>query len=248
MARVFAALLFVPIVLFAEDKKDGPRVTAIAPLEIVPGVNASLRIRGVKLKDASEVSFPDSTVKAEVKERKAADIPNGLDAKDIGDTQVEVALTVPADLAPGKITFIVATPDGPASASVLVRDAAGLVDEKEPDNGFAEAQSIELGRINRGSVKEDKDVDVFTFAGRAKQIVLAEVTANRCGSFLDAVLTIFDARGHILATCDDTATSRDPQLRVELPADGAYFLALNDAHDRGGPWHNYELTVKEIAP
>ena len=71
---------------------------------------------------------------------------------------------------------------------------------------------------------------------------------TRCGSLLDAVLTLFDAHGHILATCDDTADSHDPQLRAELPADGAYFLALNDAHDRGGAWHNYELTVKEVAP
>lgn len=247
MSRGFVALLLVPLVLFAEDKKDAPRVVAIAPLEIVPGVNGALRIRGVRLKDASEVRFSDSAVTAEMKEKKAADIPNGLDAKDVGDTQIEVALTVPADLPPGKIAFVVMTPDGPATGSLLVR-AATLVEEKEPNNGFAESQPIALGSTVRGSVKEDKDVDVCRFDGHAKQIVIAEVAANCCGSLLDAVLTLFDARGHILATCDDVAGSHDPQLRIELPADGAYFLALNDAHDRGGAWHNYELTVKEVAP
>ena len=131
---------------------------------------------------------------------------------------------------------------------MLVREAATLVEEKEPNGGFAEAQPIELGRTIRGSVKEDKDVDVFQFSGHQKQNVLAEVSASCCGSLLDAVLTLFDARGHILATCDDTPESHDPQLRLALPADGIYFLALNDAHDRGGAWHNYELTVKEVAP
>ena len=69
MSRGLVALLLVPCVLFAEDKKDGPRVTAIAPVEIVPGVNVSLKIRGLKLKDASEVRFSDSAVTAEVKEK-----------------------------------------------------------------------------------------------------------------------------------------------------------------------------------
>ena len=189
MSRGLVALLLVPCVLFAEDKKDGPRVTAIAPIEIVPGVNASLKIRGVKLKDASEVRFLDSAVTAEVKEKKAADVPNGLDAKDVGDTQIELALTVPADLPPGKIGIVITTPDGPATASLLVRAADALVDEKEPNNGFAEAQPLELGRTIRGSVKEDKDVDVFQFTGRAKQRVVAEVAAACCGSLLDASAT-----------------------------------------------------------
>jgi hypothetical protein len=224
-------------------------VTALAPLEVVPGLNASLKIRGLKLSGASEVRFPgNAAIKAEIKEMKAADVPNGLDAKDVGDTQIEVALTIPAELPLGKIALVVSTPDGSADASLLVREAATLADEKEPNNGFAEAQPIELGRTIRGSVKEDKDVDVFQFTGHAKQSVLAEVSASYCGSLLDAVLTLFDARGHILATCDDTPDSHDPQLRAELPADGIYFLALNDAHDRGGAWHNYELTVKEVAP
>lgn len=249
ISAVALALLTLATAAFAEDKKDAPRVTAVAPLEIVPGVNGFVKIRGVKLSAASEVRFPDNPViKAEIKEKKAAEVPNGLDAKDVGDTQIEVALTVPADLAPGKIAFVVTTPDGPVSASLLVREAATLVSEKEPNNGFAEAQPVELGRTITGSVKEDKDVDVFQFNGHAKQHVLAEVSANCCGSLLDAVLTLFDARGHILATCDDIGGNHDPQLHADLPADGVYFLALYDAHDRGGAWHPYELTVKEVAP
>jgi len=215
----------------------------------VPGVNVTLKIRGVKLNEVSEVSFPGTAgLKAEIKEKKAAEIPNGLDAKDVGDTQVEVSLTVPADLPPGKITLAMNTPEGAATASLLVREAALLVDEKEPNGGFAEAQPIEWGRTIRGSVKEDKDVDVFQFKGQAKQNVLVEVAANCCGSLLDAALTLFDARGQIVASCDDTPGSHDPLLRVTLPADGTYFLSLYDAHDRGGAWHPYELTLKEVAP
>jgi hypothetical protein len=242
-------LVVLSAVLVAEDKNDAPRVTALAPLEIVPGVDVALKIRGMKLSAATEVSFPGTVgVKAEIKEKKTADVPNGLDAKDVGDTQVEVALTVPADLPPGKITLVVNTPDGSAITSLLVREAAVLVEEKEPNGGFAEAQLIEWGRTIRGSVKEDKDVDVFQFKGQAKQTVLVEVAANCCGSLLDAALTLFDARGQIVASCDDMPGSHDPQLRVTLPADGTYFLSLFDAHDRGGGWYPYELLVKEVVP
>ena len=240
---LLAAALLTAAHLHAEDKKpDAPRITAIAPLDLIPGQETTLRIRGVKLSNATEVRFPGA-FKAEIKEKKAADIPNGLEAKDVGDTQLEVKLTVPADLPAGPLALSVVTPDGTTAPRELrVLDAANCVDEKEPNGSLREAQTIEPGKTVRGTIKEDKDVDVFQFTGKSGQRIAAEIFAARGASLLDSVLTLLDARGHQLACADDTLTS-DPQLTLTLPADGPFFLIVQDAHDRGGPWHSYELTV-----
>ena len=38
--------------------------------------------------------------------------------------------------------------------------------------------------------------------------------------------------------------SRDPLLRLKLPADGVYTVTLMDAHNQGGPTHPYLLHVR----
>lgn len=249
LLAAFTALL--PAVAGAQEKKpDVPRCIAVAPMTVSPGTTVLLKIRGTKLSSATEVRFPGAAaLTAVIKQKKAAEVPNGLDGKDVGDTLVEAEVVIPADCKAGAMAFVVVTPEGDASGgSVQVRDPATVLEEKEPDNGFSEAQVVEFGRVLKGSIKEDKDVDVFRFAGRAKQRVTAELSASCCGSLLDAGLTLFDAQGQILAMNDDHGKTRDPRVNVQLPADGAYFLSVNDVHDRGGAWHNYELSLKEVAP
>ena len=240
---LLAAALLTAFHLYAEDKKqDAPRITAIAPLDLIPGQETTLKIRGVKLSNATEVRF-SGALKAVIKEKKAAEIPNGLDAKDVGNTQLELKLTVPDDLPAGPLALSIVTPEGTTAPRELrVLDAASCVDEKEPNGSLREAQLIELGTTLRGTIHEDKDVDVFQFAGKAGQRIAAEIFAARGASLLDSVLTLLDARGHQLACADDSLTP-DSQLTLTLPADGSYFLIVQDAHDRGSAWHGYELVV-----
>ena len=72
----------------------------------------------------------------------------------------------------------------------------------------------------------------------------AAVHAARHGSPLDATLTLYDNDRRVVAQSDDLPGSRDPAVRAILPHDGAYFLAVADAHDSGGPWHAYRLVVR----
>ena len=245
-------LMLLPSFAPAEEKKDpGPVITAIAPLEVVLGTKVTLHIRGLRLDTATEVSFVDAPAKIAValKEKKKTEVPNGLEAKDIGDTEATVELTMPSELTAGTLTFRVITADGPtATHSLRVAAAADLIDEKEPNNGFHQAQELPLEKTLRGAIGQEKDVDVFRFEGKAKQVFCAEVRAARLGSLLDAVMTLFDAQGHLLATCDDANGSRDPQLSFTLLVDGQYYLSIQDAQDRGGSWHCYELEAKETAP
>ncbi|MDB6172659.1 MAG: hypothetical protein JWL59_1970 [Chthoniobacteraceae bacterium] len=245
---LLAALIATPG--FAQEKAPaGPRITAIVPLEVVPGTAVTLRLRGLKLVDTSALEFPDAASRpiVEIKEKKKADLPNGLEAKDAGDTQVEVQLTVPADWQPGTVSFRVIT--GSESTPVCklhIVEAAALVEEKEPNGSFREAQPIDFGKIVRGAIKEDKDVDVFKFTGHAKTRIRAGIVAAQHASLLDSTLNLYDAAGHLLATNDDGAIGRDSLLEFSIPAEGTYFLSVTDASDRGGPWSAYELNLKEL--
>ena len=246
-AGLALALIAGGMPLVAQEKKsDAPRITAFSPVEVVPGTPVKLRIRGWKLAAATEVRFPDAaaSITAIIQEKKSADAPNGMDVKDIGDSQLEVSLVVAAGLPEGAVSVTVVTPHGvTATRPLRVVNAAVLVEEKEPNGGFREAQAIEIGKRVRGVLKEDKDVDVFGFSSRAQQKLRVEVIASQCASLLDPLITVYDAHGQILGASDD-ATGRDPMLAVTAN-EGMTYVVVQDAHDRGSPWHSYELILEE---
>jgi hypothetical protein len=230
------------------DKKDAPAVNAIVPLAVAPGETAKVRLRGAKLDVAKAVRVVEPTgagVRVELKNKGKAEAKDDA-AKKAGDTQVEVELTVPKEFTGDAVKLVVVTPDGdapPASVQVVAGDR--LVDEKESNGGLRNAQPVDRPGTVRGTVGEEKDVDVYRVAGRAGQTLRAAVRAGRLGSALDATLTVYDARGRVLATADDAADGRDPSVEAKLPADGDYYVALADAHDRGGSGtHGYLLDIR----
>ncbi len=227
-----------------EPKKEVAGITAIEPAALVTGGTATLKIRGFKLKDATELRFPKAPgVKVEIKEKKDATQPNGLENKIVGESQIVAELTLPADLAAGPLEYVVATPAGEVSGKIPVLAAANTVDEKEPNNGFRETQKLEPDKSVRGSFQGDKDADVYEFSAKAGQKLKVTVTGGST-LLMDAALTCYDARGQFLAAADDGDT-RDPVLTLTAPADGLVFLCVTDAHDKGGEWHSYLLTVEE---
>jgi hypothetical protein len=184
-----------------------------------------------------------------VKEKKAAEVPNGQDAKRVGDTQVEFEITLPPDMPVGRLPFHLVTVDGvTATRELLVVDATSRADEKEPNNGFGEAQQIQAGIPIRGAIQEDKDVDVYRVNVTAGRKISCAIFAAESGALLDPVLTIFDERGNILAATDDSGDSRDSRTFFTPAITGACFVAVNDANDRGGPWHTYTLEIREALP
>lgn len=249
---VVVLLAMVALRVDAADKDaKGPEILAVDSVSLVPGTNVVLRLRGLKLDGARElrISGARGAVTSEIREAKKSDPPSGLEAKHVGDIRVEVGLVVPPELAPGDWEIRLVTPAGETPPRKLrVVDPAGRVEEREPNGGFREAQAVEAGQVIRGRIQSDKDVDVYRVKGRAETRFTAEVFAARGGSLLDGVLSIYDARGRLLAAQDEgEGGDRDPRIECLLPADGDYFLVVVDAHDRGGEWHPYELSVDVIA-
>ena len=123
--------------------------------------------------------------------------------------------------------------------------------EQEPDNRQVTLPVIVNGRIDRPG-----DWDMFSFAGHAGDIVIAEVYARRLNSPLDSILKLTDANDRKLIVNDDhedkgaglTTHHADSFLSATLPADGTYYLHIGDAQQKGGPAYGYRLRISPPQP
>jgi len=247
-------LLFasVPGGLPAQKRKDTPKDAAPQPIVTRPlavdgGATTKLMIRGLHVDSAIEVhlSEPKSSARI-VGKGKSIPIPKDANASQLGDSEIEIEVTLPVEVPSGVVPFTLVGPGGEGKAhNLIVNDETPRVAEKEPNNGFEQAQPIAVPKVVEGSIEQPQDVDVFRVEGKAGDRLVFAVQARRFGSPLEAMLTLYDAEGHILASAEG-AGQRDPVLKASLPRDGRYFLALIDANDQGGPiWVYRLLVVKE---
>lgn len=246
--RSFALAALLCTFAHAQDKKDppkkeaAPKVLYSVPLVAKPGEKQKLALRGKNLAGVKEVKAEGATLK--VLGAKAVGVPNNYPADRIGDSEVEIELEVPKD---AKAVKLIAVNAGGESNTyeLLLRDDTPVVSEKEDNGGFATAQPVPVPCAIEGTVKGERDVDVFKIEGKAGEKLLIEVQAARFGSPLDGFLTLHDADRKLIASADDTNGSPDPVLSVTLTKDGVYYVSLIDAHDLGGANFGYRLVVKK---
>jgi hypothetical protein len=225
-------------------KKEEPRVQLAVPLGVKPGATTRVTLRGRKLEAASEVRLPGSKATAKLISKGKAPPPDKLPPEKFGDSQVVVEVTVPVGGVGPALSVVVVTPAGETKAHpLLLETTLPVVAEKEPNDGFRQAQKIALPQVIEGVIERPRDVDVFRFAGKAGQRVVFEVQAARYGSALDSILTLYGPGGSELAS-NDAGGALDSRLEAVLPQDGVYYLSLIDAHDRGGPLHVYRLVAR----
>ena len=236
-----------------EDKKpqkpEPPRVCVTLPLALRIGATNQLILRGLNLTNVTALQFtnPSVPLTAEIKAASKAEVPKDADVKKVGDTQVEVVVTVPPSFLAGTNWFTLVSTSGVSELKSLVFvPAAQLVSEKEPNGSYGQAQSIELGGTVSGGIKEAGDVDVYQFSGSAGTTISATIRATAGGSALDSILTIYDAANRILASNDDSPGGSDSMIRLRLPQTGVYRISLQDAHDRGSLTHVYLLGVQVV--
>ncbi len=128
--------------------------------------------------------------------------------------------------------------------------------EKEPNSQLRTAQKITLPVIINGSIDNTGKKDVFQFQGQEGDNVVAEVYARRLNSPLDSVLKITDASGKILATNDDREDATaginthhaDSYIWTKLPADGTYYVHLEDTQHKSGNDYVYRLRISQPQP
>lgn len=147
----------------------------------------------------------------------------------------------------------------PAGAGNALPFALGKLPEStevEPNNTATTAQQVTPALTVNGRIDPAGDHDVFSFFGKAGEQFVAEVTARRLGSPLDAILELRDTAGKLIAANDDfedrasglNTHHADSYLRIALPGDGNYFLTVADTQHKGGPGYGYRLRLSRPQP
>jgi hypothetical protein len=233
-----------PVAGQPKDKPQGQPPRALYALQLAadPGKTTKLTLRGLRLDTATDVRVgePKSSGKVICKGRKTP-ISNQLNADVVGDTEIDIEVTLPADVPGGVVPISLVGPGGEGKPfRLLVNDDTPRVKEKEPNGGFKQAMPVAVPVIVEASFKEPQDVDVYRFYGKAGDKLRIEIQARRFGSPAEPLLSLYDAGGHVVATGDGP----DPVLRVTLPKDGAYFVSVIEGFDQGGPMFVYRLAVR----
>ncbi len=162
----------------------------------------------------------------------------------------------PQDAGPG-IQMIAAHKDDFISNHVpFALDTLPEAFDKEPNNTLANAQKVKLPVIINGRIDKEDDWDVFTFSGRAGDMIVAEVYARRLDSPVDSEIKLTDAKGQLLAFSDDqedlgagiNTHHADSYFRAKLPADGTYYVHIGDTGRKGGEEYGYRLRISAPRP
>ena len=221
-----------------------PKIVCAAPLAVVPGKEIRLALRGVFLDEITAVKVVAAEIPVEVVSKGKTPVPPNYEARRVGDTQAEIKFTLPRETPAGKLSLVAVSGNGDSAAyEIAVAKPDDLINEHEPNDGFKSAQSISTDKTIVGVIGDARDVDVFRIEVSAGQKLIVETVTARAGSLLDPMLTLYDAKGRVVAANDDHAETRDSRIETTLSRPGTYVVTVQDANDAGGPHFAYLLKV-----
>jgi len=208
-----------------------PRLTVITPRGIQRGTETVVTFSGARLNDAEEIFFYETGF--EVKEIKAID-----------GNRISATVIVAADCRLGEHVAQVRTKSGISDYRTFYVGALPVVQEKEPNTKYDEAQQIEQNTTVQGIVTSE-DVDYFAVTCTKGQRLSVEIEAMRLGqAFFDPYIAILDPNRFELAAVDDAPLVRqDAIASAVIPEDGVYVIEVRDTGYGGGGNAHYCLHV-----
>ena len=143
--------------------------------------------------------------------------------------------------------------NGAATSSSSTSAAGGNGGEaptKDGNDDFGEAEELPVNDAIEGAESVDSDLgftgdaDFYKFDGTAGQAIQFVVFAQEAvdppktfdPAYIDSIITLYNAQMEQIAFNDDPIpqSQNDSQLTTVLPADGQYFLKINEC------WSNYD--------
>jgi WD40 repeat protein len=207
---------------------------------------ASLSMRGVSIGTAARIKLVGKHL-ADVTALKTSHekLVGRLVAVESG-TGLEIEVSPAAELARGRYEVWVASAAGESGHVPLYLDELPQPIESEPNDALSQANLLPLPSAAWGVLSAKGDVDHFAFEARAGQKLVFDLAADSIGSKANAILTLFDAQGRVVADNNDFGSS-DPLLAFTVPADGRYVIRVSDLMLAGGSEYFYRLSLGELA-
>ncbi|MBI5800003.1 MAG: hypothetical protein HZA92_04655 [Verrucomicrobia bacterium] len=203
-----------------------PAITRLEPRGIQRGVEVRLKLVGSNLAGLTNVTFHNPKLTgALLPEAKA------------GEAWLKV--TAAADLARGSYELSVKSAAGESARVKLhVDDLRQATDPAKPET---------LPVSFWGTLEQPGKPVEFSFNGVAGQNLVCDLAAERLGSkALNAMLTLLDARGRVLAVNRGFDGSSDALLVHRLAATGRYTVRVSDMQYMASPEHFFRVSVGEL--
>ncbi len=211
-----------------------PRLADITPDGVQRGTEATIELRGSRLKGPLELVTYDPGITV-------------LSLEEKGKSKVIARIRVAADAPLGEHRLRLRTRSGWTELRTLWVGALPCLKEEENNNRFHEPQVIPFGVTVHGRVLTE-DVDHFRIEARKGQRITAEVEGIRLGNTLfDPYVAILDERRFELASADDTALLRqDAFASTVAPEDGHYVVVVRESAYGGSSSCRYRLHVGDM--
>jgi hypothetical protein len=157
-----------------------------------------------------------------------------------------------ADVAVGVYAIRVATGEGISNVQLFTVGAFPELteDESRPgalpntDDSMETAQRLPLPPFTLNGTLRGPERDVFRLSARAGEKRVIEVEARRCGSGIDPLLEILDARSRVIGRSKDAPLlGLDARVEVTFPKDGDYYVVVRDSRFSTQAANFYRLQV-----
>jgi hypothetical protein len=152
---------------------------------------------------------------------------------------------VPA-ASPNEIEVAWSGPNGTTNARPFA--VSDLPDEMQraPNQTRETAQTVPFPCVVNGRLEKEGVHDYYRFHIDKKRAVALDLWSRRVGTPLDSELVLYNSKGDIMRT-DDDSRGRDSRIEVELET-GDYTIRVRDVDDRGGLAFPYRLVLAETQP
>ncbi|MGE0610469.1 MAG: c-type cytochrome domain-containing protein, partial [Pirellulales bacterium] len=222
------------LLALADEAPAAPQLTSLSPRGIERGTATKVRLIGTNLAGATEVKSnnPLLTVK--------------LVPPTEQPSELSIEATAAADLPTGVYEVGVVTPGGASGMLKLYVDNLPQAVESEPNDLPVSAGALVLPIGVWGGFDKAGDTDRFTFDAYSGQTVVFDLAAATIGSKANAVITLLDGNGKVLATSNDFDGQPDPLLAYTFAADGRYTVEASELALGASPEHFYRLTMGEL--
>jgi hypothetical protein len=134
------------------------------------------------------------------------------------------------EVPPGIYPVRVQTPEGISNVLFFTVGAFPEIREEEKNDSIETAQIVKSVPVTVNGTLTGADRDFFRVPGKAGERRVFEVEARRCGSAIDPVIEIYDAKGQLLARDEDApGIGVDARLDYTFPREGDYYVMVHDA-------------------
>ena len=205
----------------------GPFVSAVLPRAVLRGTMLEMKLSGGNLPPLVSVKCEDARVRV-----FAAAAENGA---------VPLVVSTPDNLPRGGYALVACGADGKeiGRATLRIEDIPVL---DFPSDGttrrFASLDANVWGTLTKAGGS-----DRYEFEAKAGTTMIFDCQAKSLGSKADAVLSLLDANGRVLATNNNFDATGDPFIAHKFTADGICAIVVSDALMTGSADHFYSLTA-----